>query len=133
LFKSVWKGGTFEEKQIIGKAIGRIAKKYLKECLKIIPSFLSDLDNWTNCDNLASAMEPILLSNPDEVLSLCEKWVNDKNKWIRRFGVVTLKVYRKIPTTNRVVKILDYVMEDDDKDVRNAISLGFERDNKKEF
>jgi hypothetical protein len=38
------------------------------------------------------------------------------------FGVVTLRGYKKIQTTNKVFEILDLVMEDRDKDIKKAVS-----------
>ncbi len=58
--------------------------------LHFVSSVLPDLDNRTVCDNLAMfGVEPIVYSNPELVLPLSEKWIDDENKWIRRFGVVT--------------------------------------------
>ena len=58
--------------------------------LHFVSSVLPDLDNRAVCDNLAMfGVEPIVYSNPELVLPLSEKWIDDENKWIRRFGVVT--------------------------------------------
>ena len=86
-------------------------------------TILSDLDNWAVCDNLAMfGVEPIVYSNPELILPLSEKWIKSENKWIRRFGVVTLRGYKRIQTTNEVFKILDLVMEDKEKDIKKAVS-----------
>lgn len=123
ILKTLWKNGSFEEMQIVGKVIERIGKKHPKDCLKLIPGFLPGINNWANCDNLACfGMEPIILSNAEEVLSLCEKWVRDKNKWTRRFGIVTLRAYKKMPTTSKVFGILDALMKDGEPDVKKAVS-----------
>jgi len=67
-------------------------------------------------------VEPIVYSNPELVLSLSEKWIKDKNKWIRRFGVVSLRGYKKVKTTDKVFELLDVVMEDNEKDIKKAVS-----------
>jgi len=67
-------------------------------------------------------VEPIVYLNPELVLQLSERWMKSNNKWIRRFGVVTLRGYKKIKTTDKVFKILNTVIEDDDKDVKKAVS-----------
>ncbi|MHA1579513.1 MAG: DNA alkylation repair protein [Candidatus Freyarchaeota archaeon] len=80
---------------------------------------LPDLDNWSVCDNLAMfGVEPIVYSKPEPVLPLTEGWIRSEDKWVRRFGVVTLRGYKRVKTTDRVFRILDTVMEDDDKDVK---------------
>jgi len=101
----------------------KFAPKNLKICLNFVSSVLSDLDNWAVCDNLAMfGVEPIVYSNPELVLPLSEKWIKNENKWVRRFGVVSLRGYKRVQTTDKVFEILDTVMEDEDKDVKKAVS-----------
>jgi 3-methyladenine DNA glycosylase AlkD len=61
-------------------------------------------------------------SNPDLVLPLSEKWIKSTYKWIRRFGVVTLRGYKRIQAPEKVFELLDLVMEDGERDVRKAVS-----------
>jgi len=123
LLKIIWNEGSFETKQIAGKCLEKFGPKNPKICLDFISSALPYLDNWSVCDNLAMfGVEPIVYSNSELILPLSKKWIKNKNKWIRRFGVVTLRGYKKIKTTDKVFKILDMVMEDDDKDVKKAVS-----------
>jgi len=101
----------------------KFAQKNPEICLDFVTSVLPDLDNWAVCDNLAMfGVEPIVYSNPELVLPLSEKWIKSKNKWIRRFGVVTLRGYKKVQTTNKVFEILDLVMGDNEKDIKKAVS-----------
>ena len=65
---------------------------------------------------------PIIYSNPELILPLSKKWIKNKNKWIRRFGVVSLRGYKRVKTKDNVFRILDMVMEDDDKYIKKAIS-----------
>jgi len=98
-----------------------MAKKHPAECLALMPGFLPTLDNWANCDNLACfGMKPIALQMTNEVLSLCEQWVRDENKWIRRFGVVVLRAFEKAYLHERAFEILDQVMTDRDSDVKKG-------------
>jgi len=123
LLKTLWEEGSFEERQIVGKVMERVARKYPAECLALVPDFLPTLDNWANCDNLACfGMEPIALQMTDEVLSLCEQWVQDENKWMRRFGVVVLRAFEKTEVPDRAFEILDPVMMDQDSDVKKAVA-----------
>ncbi|MBU4227797.1 DNA alkylation repair protein [bacterium] len=123
LLETIWNEASFEARQIAGKSLEKFCPKNPKVCLDFISSILPDLDNWANCDNLAMCgVEPIVYQNPELVLPLSEKWIKDKNKWIRRFGVVSLLGYKKIQITDKVFKILDIVMEDKDKDIKKAAS-----------
>lgn len=123
LLETIWNEGYFEARQIAGKCLEKFGPKNPKICLDFVSSVLPDLDNWANCDNLAMCgVEPIVYHNPELVLPLSEKWIKDKNKWIRRFGVVSLRGYKRIQITDKVFEILDLVMEDKDKDVKKAVS-----------
>ncbi len=123
LLETIWNEGSFEARKIAGKSLERFGPKNPKICLNFVILVLPDLDNWANCDNLAMCgVEQIVYSNPELVLPLSERWIKDKNKWIRRFGVVSLREYKKVPITDRVFRILDLVMEDKDKDVKKAVS-----------
>jgi len=123
LLKTIWNEGSYEAKQIAGKSIEKFSPKNPKLCLDFISSTLQDIDNWSVCDSLAMyVVEPIVYSNPDIVLPLSENWIKDKNKWIRRFGVVSLRGYKKIQTTDKVFEILDFVMKENEPDVKKAVS-----------
>jgi 3-methyladenine DNA glycosylase AlkD len=123
LLETVWNESSFEARQIAGKSLEKFGPKNPKVCLDFISSVLPDLDNWANCDNLAMCgVKPIVYQSPELVLPLSEKWIKDKNKWIRRFGVVSLLGYKKIQITDKAFRILDLVMEDKDKDIKKAVS-----------
>ena len=123
LLETIWDEGSFEARQIAGKCLEKFGPKNPKVCLDFISSVLPDLDNWANCDNLAMCgVEPIVYQRPELVLPLSGKWIKDENKWIRRFGVVSLRGYKRIQITDKVFGILDLVMEDKDKDIKKAAS-----------
>lgn len=123
LLNNIWGEGSFEAKQIAGKSLEKFGPKNLKVCLDFVSSILPDLDNWAVCDNLAMfGVEPIVYQSPELVLPLSEKWIKSKNKWTKRFGVVSLLGYKKIQITDKVFRILDMVMEDRDKDIKKAVS-----------
>lgn len=123
LLETIWNESSFEARQIAGKSLEKFGPKNPKICLDFISSVLPDLDNWANCDNLAMCgVEPIVYQRPELVLPLSGKWIKDKNKWIRRFGVVSLRGYKRIQITDKVFGILDLVMEDKNKDIKKAAS-----------
>lgn len=121
LLDALWENGSYEERDIVGKTIEKLARKYPDECLNLVRSFLPDLDNWSVCDVLAGmGMRPIVISRTKEVLLLCRKCVSDSDKWIRRFGVVTLWAFKKVPAPPEVFEILSEVMTDQDIDVKRG-------------
>ncbi len=123
LLATIWNEGSFEARQIAGKSLEKFGPKNPKVCLDFVSSVLPDLDNWAVCDNLAMfGVEPIVYQSPELALPLSGKWIKSKNKWIRRFGVVSLRGYKRIQITDKVFGILDLVMEDRDKDIKKAVS-----------
>lgn len=120
---ALWRAGSLEERQVAGKVIGKIAIKHPQPCLVAIEAWLPTLDGWANCDNLACAsMEPIMLAKPGDTLALCERWVADPNKWIRRFGVVVLRAFEKTSAPPSVFEILDRLRDEADRDVQKGVS-----------
>jgi 3-methyladenine DNA glycosylase AlkD len=123
LLKVVWAEGSFEAKQIAGKSLEKFGPKNPGICLDFVSAALPNLDNWSVCDSLAMyGVEPIVCSNPELVLPLSEEWIQSTDRWIRRFGVVTLRGYKSVPATEKVFELLDMVMEDKDKDIKKAVS-----------
>ncbi len=123
LLFALWNEGSFESRQIVGKSLERFGPKFPDITLKIISAIVDGIDNWAVCDNLAMfGVEPVASKNHDLVLPLSESWIRSENKWIRRFGVVTLRCYKKLNVTWKVFEILGLVMDDDETDVRKAVA-----------
>lgn len=123
LLRVIWAEGSFEARQIAGKSLERFGPKNPRICLDFVSSILPDLDTWSACDSLAMyGVEPVVYSSPELVLPLSEEWIQSTNKWIRRFGVVTLRGYKRFNATEKVFELLDMVMEDKDRDVKKAVS-----------
>ena len=78
LLETIWNEGSFEARQIAGKCLEKFGPKNPEICLDFVSSVLPDLDNWAVCDNLAMfGVEPIVYSNPELVLPLSEKWIEE--------------------------------------------------------
>jgi len=123
LLKVIWAEGSFEAKQIAGKSLEKFGPKYPRICLDLVSLVLPELDNWSVCDSLAMyGVRPIVYANPELVISLSEKWVQSADKWVRRFGIVTLLGYKKVQATEKVFELLAMVMEDRERDVRKAVA-----------
>lgn len=121
--KVVWAEGSFEAKQIAGKSLEKLGSKYPRVCLDFVSLAVPDLDNWSVCDCLAIyGVEPVVYAHPELVLPLSEKWIQSTDKWVRRFGIVTLLGYKKVQTTEKVFELLAKAMGDKENDVRKAVS-----------
>lgn len=126
LFKTLWQKGSFEERTITAKALGSIGKKTPKESFNLIISFLKDIDNWSICDVLATqAIRGIITTHKDEILNLAFKCIKDKNKWIQRFGVITiveLAHNKKLEIPKKVFDIIKPLMESENPDLKKAVA-----------
>lgn len=123
LLVTIWAESSYEARQISGKSLERFGPKNPRICLDFVSSVLPDIDNWSVCDSLAMyAVEPLVYSNPELVIPLSEEWIQSTNKWIRRFGVVTLRGYKRIKTNDQIFELLDMIMEDEERDVKKAAS-----------
>ena len=118
-----WAEGSFEARQIAGKSLEKFGPQDPQVCLDFVTRAVPDLDNWSLCDSLAMyAVEPIVYVQPELVLPHSEEWIQSSGKWIRRFGVVTLRGYKRIKAGGQVFALLDKVMADKDRDVRKAVA-----------
>jgi len=118
-----WAEGSFEARQIAGKSLEKFGPKHPQVSLDFVTRAVPDLDNWSLCDSLAMyAVEPIVYVQPELVLPHSGEWIQSSEKWVRRFGVVTLRGYKRIKAGGQVFALLDRVMEDKDRDVRKAVA-----------
>lgn len=120
---ALWAGGSLEERQIAGKVLERLGKRHPDECLAAVERFLPGLDGWANCDNLACfSMREIALRDPGATVERCRHWVKDPRKWIRRFGVVVLRVFEKVAAPRGVFEVLDALRDEEDPDVQKGVA-----------
>jgi 3-methyladenine DNA glycosylase AlkD len=126
LIYSLWDEGSYETKQIAGKSLEKFGPKHPEITLDFISYALPGLNNWSICDSLGIyAVEPLLFLDPQLILPLSENCIKSDEKWIRRFGVVSLRGYRKLKISDEVFSLLDRVMVDEEKDVKKAVSWIF--------
>ncbi len=127
LLMKMWQR-THEERMIACKSLERIGKADLENSLRFIESILNDIKTWDICDTLAtSGMKNIIISKSDDILASCERWVEDENKWIRRFAVVSLiPLVRIAPKKYQFgeteLKIIEKLMEDEETDVKKGVA-----------
>lgn len=136
LLKTLWQKGTFEGRTITAKALGRIGKKAPEKSLNLTKSFLQDIDNWSICDVLATqGLRGIIASHKDEILDLALGCIKDKNKWIKRFGVVTiveLAHNKKLEIPRGVFDIIAPLMTAGDSDIKKAVAWALREISKRE-
>lgn len=136
LLKTLWQKGSFEERTIVAKTLSKIGSKAPEKSLDLIRSFLSDIDNWSICDVLATqGIRSIIATHRDEILNLALKCVKDKNKWIKRFGIVTiaeLAHHKKIEIPKKVFDIIRPLMVEEDADIKKGATWTLREISKRE-
>lgn len=126
LVERLWDNGSRDERIIAAKMLERLGKRQWTETLELAASFVGDIRNWEECDQLACfGLRNVVQRHPEAVLPRCETWVQSEDKWTRRFGVAVLtslpkdKAYR---SPDREFAILDAVMADEAREVQDAVA-----------
>ena len=104
----------------------RLGKRQWAKTLEMAASFVGDICNWEECDQLACfGLRNVVQRHPEAVLPRCQAWVQDEDKWTRRFGVVVLTSLPKAKTyqpSEQEFAILDAVMADESREVQDAVA-----------
>lgn len=89
-FLDIVKSNSYEEVMIEGLVIS-----YIKEvdlCVKYFNKFINKIDNWAICDTCISSMK-IVNKNKELFLKQIKKYIESKNEYVVRVGVVLLLNY----------------------------------------
>jgi len=126
LIERLWRNGSRDERVIAAKMLERMGKREWARTLELAASFVNDIRNWEECDQLACfGLRAVVQRHLEAVLSRCEDWVQDEDTWTRRFGVAVLtslpkdKAYRH---GEWEFTILDAVMADQAREVQDAVA-----------
>lgn len=125
LLHAMWDRGSREERLVACHILHRVAPTSPQLVEEFVWDHLHELGNWEVCDALATkALGPILLHNTNSHLSKVKKMVKDKDKWVRRLGILSLLSIAHQPEgfkrVESVLFILDPVMKDPEADVKKA-------------
>lgn len=126
LVERLWGNGSRDERVIAAKVHERLGKRHWAETLEMAASFVGDIRNWEECDQLACfGLRNVVQRHPEAVLPQCEAWVHQDDKWARRFGVAVLTSLPKDKTyrpSKQEFAILDAVMADEVREVQDAVA-----------
>ena len=125
LVERLWHNGSRDERVIAAKILERLGKREPERTLELATSFVDDIRNWEECDQLACfGLRYVVQRHPEAVLPHCENWVRSEGKWTRRFGVAVLTSLPKdkaYQPSEREFAILDAVMADEAREVQDAV------------
>ena len=126
LVERLWHNGSRDERVIAAKMLERLGKREPERTLELAASFVADIRNWEECDQLACfGLRNVVQRHPEAVLPRCQTWVRSGDEWTRRFGVAVLtslpkdKGYRP---AGREFAVLDAVMADEAREVQDAVA-----------
>ena len=126
LVEWLWHNGSRDERVIAAKMLERLGKREPGRTLELAASFVADIRNWEECDQLACfGLRNVVQRHPEAVLPRCQTWVRSGDEWTRRFGVAVLtslpkdKGYRP---AGREFAVLDAVMADEAREVQDAVA-----------
>ena len=136
LLEVLWQSRSLEAQIVVSKALGKLGKKAPDESLNLIASFLPDIKNWAVCDTLATqGIRGLMPTHNDRILALALKCIKNKNKWIKRFAVVTiveLAHNKKLEIPKKVFDIIKPLITAEDADVKKAVAWALREISKRE-
>lgn len=110
-FLDIVKSNSYEEVMIEGLVIS-----YIKEvdlCIKYFNKFINKIDNWAICDTCISSMK-IVNKNKELFLNQIKKYIESKNEYVVRVGVVLLlNYYIEDSYIDLVFDIIDSINRED--------------------
>lgn len=126
LVERLWRDGSRDERVITAKVLERMGKRQWEETLALVASFVDDLHNWEECDQLACfGLRNVMQRHPEAVLPYCQVWVRDEDKWTRRFAAAVLTSMpkdRQYQPTEREFTVLAAAMDDEAREVQDAVA-----------
>ena len=121
----LWHNGSRDERVIAAKMLERLGKREWERTWEVAASFVGDIRNWEECDQLACfGLRSVVQRHPEAVLPRCLVWAQDQDKWTRRFGVVvmiSLPVAKGYRPCQQEFTFLDMVMADEAREVQDAV------------
>jgi len=124
MVERLWRNGSRDERVIAAKVLERLGKRQWEWTLEVAASFVGSICNWEECDQLGCfGLRSVVQRHPEAVLPRCMAWVQDQDKWTRRFGVavmISLPAAKGYRPCEREFAVLDVVMADEAREVQDA-------------
>ena len=116
LVQALWEAGSFEEKLLAVKMLGKIARKDPEQALRLTRYFAKHIGNWAVCDAMGmQGLKPILRSHQAEIFAMAEKYNSSNDFWQRRLSLVLVEWYTRIPSLRPQIARLAKNLEDDEE------------------
>ena len=116
LVKELWRSGTYEERVLAAKMLGKVCKQNPVLALTLAAQFSKDISDWAVCDAMGmQALKPVAGSMREEIFQLAEKLVSAENPWQRRYALVLVEVFSKDPAAHKRIKQLIKQLQDEEE------------------
>ncbi len=137
LVERLWHNGSRDERVIAAKILERLGKRQWAETLEVAASFVGSIRNWEECDQLGCfGLRYVVQRHPEAVLPRCQAWVQDEDKWTRRFGVIvpiSLTQAKTYQPSEQEFAILDAVMADEAREVQDGVAWALRKIGKRDL
>ena len=123
LVEKLWQSGTFEERLLAAKILGKFSNKNPERTLELIKRFSKDISDWAVCDTLATqGIRKIAKAKQKEIFALSKKYISSKNLWQRRFAIVLLiELNRSGFDKKEIKKLAEKIKDDKEPYIKKAI------------
>lgn len=112
----LWESGSFEEKMLSAKLLGKLSKTNPEEAITAVELFSANIDDWAICDTLGmQSLKPIASKYEKEIFALARKLNKSKNLWQRRLSLVLVEEYAKLPRLHSSINSLIKALEKDNE------------------
>jgi 3-methyladenine DNA glycosylase AlkD len=120
---ALWEAGSFEERLLAAKLLGKGAKTQPQKTLQCIQQFSSDITDWAVCDTLGTqSIKTMAKEHHQEIFALSKKLLVSSNPWQRRLGMVLLEGYTKDKQHHsQIHSHLEIVKDDKEYYVKKAV------------
>jgi hypothetical protein len=111
---------------VISWAIKRMMPVYRKRTAELAKEYILATQYWSAADAIGFySFRDIFEEDADSAFCILESWAKDQNKWVRRAAVYAVVSYVDRPGRDieKVNTILEYVMEDREKECKRVVGI----------
>lgn len=119
----LWHAGIFEARSLAASILMKLKRRLDRSSFDLISSWLDDVDNWANCDDVSVFVLANFMFKDEEITLQVSEWVESDNFWRRRAAVTsTIPASREGRSDPRfVTDMVRSLLEDDEYFVTKSL------------
>lgn len=120
---ALWESGRIEECSIAILVYRRLHKSCGAHEFRLFENWICRyVNNWANCDGVASWLLAACIANEPELIARLEPWTRSRNRWKRRASIVALLQEAKQGRhTREILDMAAALLGDEDDLVRKGV------------